>query len=472
MPVERDRASPYQPSDRRFLEPALLDVAALPVIGDAAPVRAALARAEPIFAALRQGSLVDYPAVWAAKRPVLEAAARALPSDYAGLAAFRAAGGEAFEGFCAFATLSERFGPRSAGRWPAGLAHPGDAAMAAFRSEHAEDIRFHAVLQWFCDQQFAAAAAAGPGLYRDLAVGAAPDGAEVWSQPGAFLAAFSIGAPPDPFSAEGQVWGLPVPHPHLSEATGHAGFATLLAANMRYARALRLDHAMGLERLFVVPEGAKASEGCYLGFDGPGMLAVLARESRAAGCAVVGEALGTVPEGFAHRLATARVLSYRVLWFEREGEGFRPPATWPDLAVACVSTHDVAPLAGWWEGADIKERETLGLLSPDQAATAQAERAGDRAALAAACGIDDGAFGPATAAAVHRFVAEAPCALMLAQTEDLAGERISVNLPGTDRQRPNWRRRLPIPAERLFDGEVARAMLGTLAARGASAPVR
>ncbi|MEO3471468.1 glycogen debranching protein GlgX [Roseomonas sp. CAU 1739] len=467
MPVERDRASPYQPSDRRFLEPALLDVTALPVIGDAAPVRAALARAEPIFVALREGALVDYPAVWAAKRPVLEAAARALPGDHAGLAAFRAAGGEALEGFCAFAALSERLGPRAAGRWPAGHAHPRDAAMAVFRSDHAEAIRFHAILQWLCDRQFAAAAAAGPGLYRDLAVGAAPDGAEVWSQPGAFLAGFSIGAPPDPFAAEGQVWGLPVPHPHLSEATGHAGFAALLAANMRHARALRLDHAMGLERLFVVPEGAKASEGCYLGFDGGGMLAVLAQSSRAAGCTVVAEALGTVPDGFPDRLAAARVLAYRVLWFEREGDGFRPPATWPDLAAACVSTHDVAPLAGWWEGTDIKERGALGLLSPDQVAVAQAARARERAALTAACGIEDGTFGAATAAAVHRFVANAPCALMLAQADDLAGERMGVNLPGTDRERPNWRHRLPFASERLLDGDVATAVLGTFTTRGA-----
>jgi glycogen operon protein len=465
MPTERERASPYQPSDRRFLEPALLDVTALPEVGDAPGVRAALDRHAPVFAALRAGTLVDYPAVWAAKRAVLEAAVVALPRDHADFAAFRAKGDAALENFATFGALAERFGPRG---WPAGHAHPGDAAMARFRAAASDALRFHAVLQWMCDRQLGAAAAAGPGLYRDLAVGAAPDGAEMWSQPGAFLRGFSIGAPPDPFSADGQVWGLPVPHPHVAEATGHDAFATLLRANMRHARALRLDHAMGLERLFIVPDGAPASEGCYLHFDGAGMLATLARESRSAECAVVGEALGTVPEGFAERLAAARVLAYRVLWFEREGDDFRAPAHWPALAAACVSTHDLATLAGWWAGADIEERAALALLTPAAAQAALEARARERASLAAACGVAPDGFGPKTAAAVHRFVAAAPSRIMLVQAEDLTGERIGVNLPGTDRERPNWRRRLPIAADRLFDGEVAAAVLSAiLSQRGA-----
>lgn len=459
MPVERDRASPYQPSDRRFLEPVLLDVARLAPMGET--VRAALDEAEPVFATLRAGALVDYPAVWAAKRRVLDAAFRALPPDAAD--AFRAAGGSALEDFATFAALSDRFGPRAA--WPTGFAHPSDAALGAFRAEAADAIRFHIVLQWLCDRQFAEAAASGPGLYRDLAVGAAPDGAEVWSQPGTFLSGFSIGAPPDPFAAGGQVWGLPVPHPHRAAAEDHAGFAALLAANMRHARALRLDHAMGLERLFVVPEGAPGSAGCYLRFDGAWMLATLARESRAAGCAVVGEALGTVPAGFAHRLSAAGVLAYRVLWFERDGAAFRPPEHWPALAACCVSTHDLPPLAGWWEGADIAEAQALGLLDAAAVAAARAARSVDRARLAEACGIEDGAYGPAVAAAIHARVSAAPCALMLVTAEDLIGETIGVNLPGTDRERPNWRLRHPVAADALFGTDYAAAILPALGRR-------
>ncbi|CAH0279620.1 glycogen debranching protein GlgX [Roseomonas sp. CECT 9278] len=462
MPVERDRASPYQPSDRRFLEPVMLDVTALPEVGDAPAVRAALDRHADVFAALRKGALVDYPAAWAAKRDVLVDAVAALPPNHAALAAFRAEGGAALEGFATFAALSERYGPRG---WPAGHAHPADTGMAAFRAASAEAIRFHIALQWMCDRQLAAAAGVGPGLYRDLAVGAAPDGAEVWSQPGAVLRGFSIGAPPDPFSADGQVWGLPVPHPHVSEACGHEGFAALLRANMRHARALRLDHAMGLERLFVVPDGAPASEGCYLHFDGPGMLGTLARESRAARCAVVGEALGTVPEGFADRLAAARVLAYSVLWFEREGSGFRAPTDWPALAAACVSTHDLATLAGWWQGADIDERAALGLLAPMAASAAMAQRAHERIVLAESCGVPPDGFGPATAAAIHRWVCTAPSRMMLVQAEDLAAETIGVNLPGTDRERPNWRRRLPMATAALLEGSVATAILAALGDR-------
>jgi glycogen operon protein len=424
-------------------------------------VRTALQHAAPVFAALRAGALVDYPAVWAAKRVVLHAAAAALPPDHAGFAAFRAQGGAALEEFATFVALSEAFGPRA--RWPAGHAHPGDAGMARFRARHAEAIRAQAVLQYLCDRQLGAAA--GPGLYRDLAVGAAPDGAEVWSQPGSFLRGFSIGAPPDPFSAEGQVWGLPVPDPHASATTAHAGFAALLRANMRHARALRLDHAMGIERLFIVPEGARAAEGCYLHGDGAGMLATLARESRDAACAVVGEALGTVPEGFAARLEAAGVLAYRVLWFERDGAGFVPPARWPAAAAACVSTHDLATLAGWWEGAEITERAALGLIAPMQAEAALAVRAAERAALAAACGVADGPFDAGIAAAVHRFVSAAPSRLLLLQAEDLAGERIGVNLPGTDRERPNWRRRLPAAADALPGGALSAAILAAVAGR-------
>ena len=463
MPAERDRASPYQPSDRRFLEPVLLDVAALPDVGDAPGVRAALAAAEPVFAALRAGTFVDYPAVWAAKRGVLEAAARALPHGHAGFAAFRAERGAALEDFATFAAIAERFGPRHT--WPGGFAHPSDAALAAFRTGHASAIRFHVMLQWFCDRQLAAAAAAGPGLYRDLAVGAAPDGAETWSQPDAFLRGFSIGAPPDPFSAEGQVWGLPVPHPHASEARGHARFAALLRENMRHARALRIDHAMGLERLFVVPEGARAADGAYLRFDGAGMLATLARESRAAGCAVVGEALGTVPEGFTERLSATGVLAYRVLWFERDGVGFRDPAQWPAAAAACVSTHDLPPLAGWWGGADIDERAALGLVG--DAAAARAERARERAALAEFCGVADGAYSPAVAAAIHARVAAGQAALLLVQLEDLAGETVGVNLPGTDTERPNWRRRLAAGIASIAEGGAGRAILNAMSGRGA-----
>jgi glycogen operon protein len=199
------------------------------------------------------------------------------------------------------------------------------------------------------------------------------------------------------------------------------------------------------------------------------MLGHVALESRRARCLVVGEDLGTVPEGIGESLREADVLSYRVLWFERQGEGFVPPAAWPAKAAACVSTHDLATLAGFWAGEDLRERAALGLL-PDLDA-ALAERARDRAALCALLEqeslLPDGAttdspLDDALAAAIHALVARTPSVLVLAQAEDLAGERIAVNLPGTDRERPNWRRRLPLTAPALLDLPRAQAILEAL----------
>jgi len=453
--TDRARASPYQPSDRRFLEPLLIDVARLP---------AAAGRDWPRSAA----AVVDYDAAWAAKRAVLaEEWARRGPDDPEFLA-FRRAGGRALDEFALHGALAEHHGHADPARWGPGLAHAGDHAVAEFAARHAGAVGFHAFLQFLADGQLAEAAASGTGLYRDLAVGSAPDGAEAWCRALPTLRGFSMGAPPDPLGPQGQVWGVPPPDPAASRAEGHAGFAGLIRANMRHAAALRIDHVLGLRRLFLVPDGAPAAEGCYLEQDLPGLLAEIRLESHRAGCAVVGEDLGTVPEGLREALGEAGLLSYRVLWFEREGPRFQPPARWPEAAVACVATHDLPTLAGWWEGEDLREREALGLLDARAAAAARLARTAEREELMAALRASgqalpdaaaDAPFTPAIAAAIHAHVAATPSAVMLVQAEDLAGERVAVNLPGTDRQRPNWRLRLDAEAEALPDLPMARAIL-------------
>jgi glycogen operon protein len=441
-PLDRMRASPYQPSDRHFLEPVLIDVAALPFGAEAG-----LPNAAP---------LVDYPAVWAAKRRVLEAAWRDFPHSHplrAEFVGFRAAGGAALERFAGFNAIAEREGTADARRWPAALARGDAPGVDDFIASHPEETGFHAFLQWLADRQLGAAARAGAGLYRDLAVGAAPDGAEVWSGALRFLPGVSIGAPPDAFAPDGQIWGIPPPDP-----AGQAGFAALVRANMRHATALRIDHVLGLRRLFLVPEGARGGEGAYLRYPLRDLLGQLALESQRARCLVVGEDLGTVPPGLRPELAAAEVLSYRVLWFERDAEGFIPPVRWPARAAACVSTHDLPTLAGWWAGEDITERTALGL---GDAVAAMAERAADRAALRALLATE-GLLPEQDAdlpAAVHALAARTPAALLLVQAEDLAGERVGVNLPGTDRERPNWRRRLPMEVRVLFASPLARAVL-------------
>ncbi len=467
--TDRSRASPYHPSDRRFLDPILLDLGALPRFGE---VPALLERLAPRLAALRALPSVDHAAVWEAKRAVLRAAFLAMPeATRMALREFRAQGGAALERFCIFVAIADQQGHSDSQRWPKGLRHGDDHGIAAFGEAHAEEVAFAAFQQMLCDQQLAEAARGGCGLYRDLAVGAAPDGAEPWSGDQRVLPGFSIGAPPDPFAAEGQVWALPPPDPRDMAATGCAAFAALLRANMRHAAALRIDHVLGLRRLFVVPKGARGREGAYLALPFDALLGQVTLESRRARCLVVGEDLGTVPEGLGAALRAADVLSYRVLWFERDGAGFVPPASWPARATACVATHDLPTLAGFWSGADLLERAALGLLPNLDAA--QAERARDIAALRDLLAREgllpegNGALDDALAAAVHALVARAPAALMLVQAEDLAGESVGVNLPGTDRERPNWRQRLRVTLPELAALGRARAVLDAVrAARG------
>ena len=470
MPLDRTRASPYQPSDRRMLEPVLLDVSALPFVAELQGVRTALEAQAGGIAALRAGERVDYPAVWRAKRAVLDVAWRGFSPAHPAWDAFqhfRSARGAALQAYATFTAAAGHFGHGDALRWPGALQSADAPGVAAFAAEHDDAVAFHAFLQFLCDAQLQDAASRGAGLYRDLAVGSAPDGAECWAAGATFLRGFSIGAPPDPLGPLGQVWGLPPPNPR---APGFAdAFETLVRANMRHAAALRIDHVMGLSRLFVVPEGAPGSAGCYLSYPMHALLHRLARASHDSRCLVVGEDLGTVPEGFSATMHAANILSYRVLWFERDGDVFRPPTAWPARATACVTTHDLPPLAGWWQAADVAERAALGLVSAAEAAAARDARAIERRSLVQAIGLPatraDAPFDDALAAAIHAHVAATPSVLMLAQADDLAGSRIGTNLPGTDRERPNWRWRLPITADALCDTPLAQAILAACAVR-------
>jgi glycogen debranching enzyme GlgX/4-alpha-glucanotransferase len=487
FPFDRERASPYYPSDRRFIDPIYLDLGAVArMTGDPA-ANAALSGREGLFARLSEAGAVDYPAVWAAKSAVLEQAFAAFqglrarrPDAPAAIAfaRFAAEGGAALRRFACFQAISEARQGQPWTQWPPELAQAEDAAVEAFAARNAARVDYHVYLQWLCDAQLARAAerarASGlaPGLYRDLAVGAAPDGAEAWANASQLLRGASIGAPPDPLAEGGQDWGLPPPDPLALRRTGCAAFGELLAANMRHAGALRIDHVMGLTRLFVIPHGAKALEGAYLSYPADGLFGELALESRRARCLVVGEDLGTAPEGLRERLAAANVLSYRVLWFERthDGDGFAPPASYPAKSMACASTHDLPTLAGWWAGEDVAEKEALGLISADDAAAARIAREMDKRRLLRALHMEgrpiDGPLDMSVAAAVHGFVGAAASLLAMTQIEDLAGELTAANLPGTDRQRPNWRRKLKADAPSIFASDWAAAALRELARAG------
>ncbi len=417
FPGDRDRASPYYPSDRRYLDPIYID------IGEA----------------FDDGPIIDYPAVWTRKRKALRARYKQEKGS-ADLARFIAEGDYDLKVFAHF--------PANGG-----------------------DAHFQAYLQWLCDRQLAEAVArgrvAGVSLYRDLAIGAAPGGAEAAALDHRIAKGVSLGAPPDPFSRDGQVWGIPPFAPLALSRDGYEDISAIYRANMRHAGALRIDHAIGLMRQFWVPDGAPGRDGAYVRFPFDDLIGQIKLESVRAQCLIVGEDLGTVPEGFREAMSAAGVLSYKVMPFEREGSGFRPPETYPRDSLACAATHDLPPLKGWWQGDDIAERRMLKL---DVAGDAEAVRGQERVELLKAlnaAGVLEGgdADGPLTveiAAAVHAFIARTPAVLAMVQLEDLAGQAVPINLPGTDRERPNWRHRLPKTLEEIFAGDWAKALIAAI----------
>jgi glycogen operon protein len=441
------RASPYYPSDRRFVDlryfTSVLDQQYLP-------------RGEPEDG----GRIIDYPGVVAAKLAAAEQAFAAL-IDQSQLDVFIGEHGEELASFATFQALEERFGSSDWHSWPDWAHRP---ETVGDRIDPAR-VRFFSYLQWMLDQQLEVAAGRtegmAVGLYRDLAVGAAPSGAEFWSQQGRFARNVAIGSPPDPFSASGQIWGVPPLDPQMLIKEVMAGWRRLLRANMRHAGALRIDHAMTLQRLFWVPSGASALDGAYVRNPVDAMFAELAITSGQARCMIVAEDLGTVPEGFGQRLADADILSTKVMWFERDGDQFRPPEQWPERAAACISTHDLATLKGFWEADDIKLRARVSNEPAPAEALAARER--ERGNLAHLMGIDPNDE-DALAPAAHGMLARTPCSLVLAQAEDLVGEVEQLNLPGTDLERPNWRRRLDVAVEDLPDHPLARSVVAAMKA--------
>lgn len=481
FPGDRERASPYHPSDRRFLDPIYLDIDALADLP---------AAARPGHPATR---LIDYPAVWAAKRTALEAAFdrfRHRTTDDEQRRAFEAfltRRGRPLISFATYQVIAEDRAGVPWMRWPSHLRRPNAAGIGEIQSQNPGRVLFHCWLQWQAERQFEAAARHASdaglsiGIYRDLAVGSAPDGAETWAEQDHFADRVSIGAPPDPFSAEGQVWAARPPIPYRMRDIGHRPFSALLSANMRHAGLLRLDHVMGLSRLYCVPEGAPAADGTYVSYPLDEQLAALSLASHRHRCGVVGEDLGTVQEGLGERLAEADVLSTRVVFFEREmGGGFSPPATYKARAATCAATHDLPTIAGWWSGGDIDIAARLGRTADPEAA--RAGRHGEREQLLAALadagiataelpGADDAHPDAPTlaalVAAVHAFLAQSPSDLVLLQTTDLATEVDPVNVPGTDREWPNWRQRLDHALTRT---ELAARLPEAYRARGLTAP--
>ncbi len=466
-----DRRSPYAPSDRRFLNPLYLEVSAVTGFTECEAVRKRMGSASfrRALERTRSRDLIDYPALARRKRELLgllhtafrerRSAGLPLPGEAEDYAAFRMREGRALEYYALFESIQEEH----RGRVPAALRDPDSAAAMAFVVTHQTRLDFHRFLQWQADRQLKAVAhttrqAGLEGLYRDLAVGAHPQGAEVWSQPGLFARGVAFGAPPDAFNLQGQTWGMPPLEPRALRAAGYAPFIRLLRANLRHAAALRIDHVMALRRLFWIPDGAPAVEGSYVDYPFDDLLGIVTLESRRHRCLVVGEDLGTVPEGLRERLEAERIWSYRLMLFERWPDGlFHRPDQYPERAVATFTSHDLPTLAGWWQGSDLAERVALGLLADRPPEEAAVERARDREQLRAAL-ADQGLPGGETsgpgdlkevARGVQCFLARSPAGLMMANLDDLLLEERQLNQPGTVDEYPNWRRRPARPLEDL-----------------------
>lgn len=492
-PHDPGRASPYSPSSRSGLDPLYLDVEAVPGFRVCEAARARVD--QPDFQArlqqLRDRPHIDRTGVAAVKFEVLRelhahfhAVERAQdPSRALAFDRFR----EAHDAWLRPLTL---FNAWHALR-PDPLPAIGDPRIEAFAEREVAEIDFHAWLQWEADRQLgevgAHARAMGLplGLYRDLAVGVSDDSAEVWARPTLHARGMSAGAPDEAANPSGQSWGLPPPLPDRWADEAYEPFAAVLRANMRHAGALRIDHAMALQRLFWVPVEAGARSGTYVSHPFEDLLNVLVLESVRSRCVVIGEALGNVPEGFREALAARGVLSYGPMYFASTPEGALPaPADWPAESLAVVGTHDLPTLTAWWLGEDITLRQQLGLY-PDPARHHEQvrARASERARLLLAL-EDEGLTepgaslrppaeaDPALVEAVHAFMGRTAARLVGVQFEDVAGQHEPVNVPGTsEAQRPNWRVRLAVDLDALGTDPRWLAVAAALrSARASAAP--
>ena len=419
LPGHPQEPSPYFPSSRLYRNPLYLRIEDVPGAGALGDRLGALAGAGRELLRARR---LDRDRVLDLKLEALEALFASFQGDPE-FDAYQEREGKTLEAFATFCVLCERHGRRWRG-WPPGLRHPAGAEVRAFAGRHRDRVRFHAWLQWHLDRQLAAAASELAPIH-DLAVGVDPDGADAWLFQDVLAEGVSVGAPPDPFAAEGQDWSVPPFDPWRLRRAGYEPFVRTLRASLRHGLGLRIDHVMGLFRLFWIPEGLGPAAGAYVRYPHRELLGLVALESRRAGALVVGEDLGTVEADVLAELERHRVLSYRLLWFEE-----RPPGEYPAEALAALTTHDLPTLAGIWEGAD-----------PD---------AGIRDRLRRHGRVPDGAPVVEAARAAYRTLAASPCRLVAATLEDALGVVDRPNRPGTG-DPDNWSLALPVALPELLE---------------------
>jgi 4-alpha-glucanotransferase len=472
--------SPYLPMSRRWVSPLYLRIADIPEYKDlnsTERTRLTVLRA-PLLAASRTPALIDRDAVWTAKREALEMLRKVPLTDerQASLDAFRRRQGQPLEDWAAWCALAEVHGPDYR-TWPARLRDPRTARAEVRRGDLAALAEFHAWVQWLVAGQVTAAQAAARdagmaiGIIADLAIGAHPGGADAWAGQEFLASGFSVGAPPDAFNQRGQDWALPPYHPRALAAAGYRPLAELFDSTLGRvpggdgdesdegddggglrgggprggsAGGLRIDHVMGLSRLWWIPAGMSPAEGAYVYYDAQGTLGTLASAAAAAGAVVIGEDLGTVEPWLREALAARGALGTQLLWFER-GWSDEPlaPQWWRRNSLVTVSTHDLPPAAAFLSGSQVTDRLALGLLTRSEAQErAEASRMVDdwigalaeKGLLPAGQRPDADTF----TAALYGYLALTPARLIGVNLAEAAGETRSQNMPGTSTEYPNW----------------------------------
>ena len=497
FPHNPAHASPYSPSSRLQLDVLYIDVESVEEFRDceAARQRVQSPDFQARLATLRDAELVDYPGVAAAKFEVLALlyrhfCERGAPAAQQAFDDFCAVRGEPLRRHALFEALQAHFHEADEAVWgwpvwPEAYRTPDSPEVAQFAQEQALRIRYFQYLQWQAAKQLAHVGAQcdalgmAVGLYLDLAVSVDRAGSDAWCEQPMFALGASVGAPPDEFNPNGQGWGLPPLRPDRLRESGYRFFIDTLRGSMRGAGALRIDHVMGLMRLFWIPPGGTPHDGAYVHYALHEMLAIVAVESQRQRCMVIGEDLGTVADEMRGALARFQVLSYRLFYFEREHDGgFKPPAEYPRHALVAISTHDLATLTGWWAGHDLRLRLSLGLFpSPDIFEKQLFDRAQERVrlllavqragllspdAVAEATGAQT--LPPAVVAAIHAYLASTPSQVMMVQLEDAIGMLEQANMPGTTDSHPNWRRKLALDLQQLAVDPQTLQLCETLAA--------
>ena len=450
-PGTPQEASPYSPTSRRFRNPLYIRVEDVPgadVLGSQLDQFAQRGRA------LNANRTIDRDAVLDLKVNALELVWERMRDDRR-FERWLGEQDEALHEFATWSVLAERHG-RTWREWPDELRRPESAAVAEFARAHHERVRFHSWLQWLTQLQLDRAGEQ-IAVVQDLPIGFDPNGADAWSWQDLVASEASVGAPPDEFNAAGQDWGLPPFVPWRLRAADYRPFIETVRATMPAGGGLRIDHIMGLFRLWWVPRGESPTEGGYVRYPTSDLLDIIAIESARAGAIVVGEDLGTVEKGVREEMAERRILSYRLLWFEDDD-----PAEWPELAMAAITTHDLPTVVGVWDGSDVEEQRAMG-VDPNEEGWTEI-----RSRVATAAELNEEASPAEAVDAAYRVLARAPSVLLSATLDDAAAEPQRPNMPGVT-DRPNWCIALEQPIEDLMSAPLTASVSETLQ-RAVSAP--